>query len=133
MEIKKTIKPEIRLESKKRILIVDVADTFPTHSTLPPIGKVDKIIKHTHNVGDVKIKKFRDVGARYGKKARFNRSVTIPSYRLARKTSAIITEETGITIPPLQLCGGKIMGVYPPIGIVIDGKQIIIKAKNGRK
>ena len=132
MEIKKTIKPEIRLDSKKRILIVNVADIVPTHSTLQPIGKAGKIMKQTHNIAGLGLKRLRDVAAGNGKKARFDRSITIPTYRLAKKTSAIISEETGVTISPLVI-SGKIQGVYPPVGIVINGKHIKIKAKNGRK
>lgn len=132
MEIKKTIKPEIRLDSKKRILIVSVVDSVTTHSTLQPIGKAGKIMKQTHNIAGLRLKRLRDVAAGNGKKGRFDRSVTIPSYRLAKKTSAIISKETGVTISPL-IIGGKIQGVYPPIGIVIDGKHIKIKTKNGRK
>ena len=125
MEIKKTIKSEIRLDSKNRKLIVSVVDSVTTHSTLQPIGKVG-------NVEGLGSKRLRDVAAGNGKKARFDRSITIPTYRLAKKTSAIISEETGVTISPLVI-GGKIQGVYPPVGIVINGKHIKIKAKNGRK
>lgn len=132
MEIKKTIKPEIRLDSKKRILIVSVVDSVTTHSTLEPIGKAGRIMKHTLKVEELRLKRLREVAVGYGKKARFDRPVSIQSYRLAKKTSAIISKETGITIPPLVI-GGKIQGVYPPIGIVIDDKYIKIKAKNGRK
>lgn len=132
MEIKKTIKPEIRLGSKKRILIVNVVDSDTSHSTQIPKGKVGKIMKHAHNIERLRLKSLRDVGAENGKKARFGRPVKITSYRLAKKTSAIISKETGVTIPPLVI-SGKIQGVYPPIGIIINGKHIKIKAKNGRK
>lgn len=133
MEIKKTIKPEIRLDSKKRILIVNVADTVPTHSTLPPIGKADKIMKHTHNVRDVRLKRVIGVGVRYGRKARFGRTVTIPTYQFSKKASALITKETGIHIPA-SIIQDKVLGVYPPVGsVIINGKHIKINAKNGRK
>lgn len=125
MEIKKTIKSEIRLDSKNRKLIVNVVDCVTTHSTLQPIGKVG-------NVEGLGSKRLGDVAAGNGKKSRFDRSITIPTYRLAKKTSAIISEETGVTISPLVI-SGKIQGVYPPVGIVINGKHIKIKAKNGRK
>lgn len=132
MEIKKTIKPEIRLDSKKRILIVNVVDSITTQPTLRPIGKAGGVIKHAHNVQGLRLKKFREVAAGNVKKARFDRPVTIESYRLAKKTSAIISKETGVTISPLVI-SDMIQGVYPPVGIVIDGKHIKIKTKNGRK
>ena len=103
MEIKKTIKPEIRLDSKKRILIVSVVDGVTTHPTLQPIGKASGVMKHVHNVEGLRLKRLREVAAGNGKKARFDRPVTIESYRLAKKTSAIISKETGVTISPLVI------------------------------
>lgn len=129
MEIKKTIKPEIRLDSKKRILIVNVADIVPTHSAQHPTGKVVKIIKHIHNVEDVRLKRF---GVGSGRKVRIGRAVTFPTYQFAKKASTLIIKETGVHIPT-SVIQDKVMGVYPPVGIIINGKHIKIDAKNGRK
>lgn len=133
MEVKKTIKPEIRLDSKKRILIVNVADTVPTYSTQHSIGKVGKIMKHTHNVEDVRLRRLRELGIRCGRKARYGRVATIPTYQFAKKASALITKETGVHIPA-SIIQDKVLGVYPPVGsVLINGKHIKINAKNGRK
>lgn len=121
MEIKKTIKPEIRLDSKKRILIVNVADNDPTHSSQHP-GKVDISMKRTYNVKDIRIKEFR-VGL--GRKARIGRAVTFPTYQFAKKASTLITKETGVHVPT-SVIQDKVMGVYPPVGIIINGKHIKI-------
>lgn len=130
MEVKKTIKPEIRLDSKKRILIVNVADNVLTYSPLHPAGKVGKIMTRTHIVKDVRLK---EIGVGFGKKAKFDRAVTFPTYKFAKKASSLIAEETGVHIPT-SIIQNKVLGVYPPIGsIIINGKHIKIKAKNGRK
>ena len=121
MEIKKTIKPEIRLDSKKRILIVNVKDIDPTHSPLHS-EKVDKIIKQTLNVKDIRIK---EIGVRSGRKARIGRAVTFPTYQFAKKASTLITKETGVHVPT-SVIQNKVMGVYPPVGIIINGKHIKI-------
>ena len=66
MEIKKTIKPEIRLDSKKRILIVSL-ESVTTHSTLQPtlqpIGKASRILKPAHNLEGLRLKRLREFAA----------------------------------------------------------------------
>lgn len=125
MEIKKTIKPEIRFDLTQRMIIVKFSGCVPTHQALQPRKKMGRPISSTNYV-ECRFK--RSVGNR--PKTRYGRSIDISSYRLSKKVSELIHKEIGVRVPA-SIISDKIQGVYPPIGIKINDKIIKLNKKNG--
>lgn len=101
-EIKK-----IKIKSKSGMIIVDVTVNKPmTHPIVHKIYETRQIVRHNSSIG-------------------------MPFYKSAKKVVSDIAKDTGVELS-VHFVGGSLSGVYPPIGIRVNGKVVKIIKKYGK-